>query len=111
MAVDTHVARSISAGHRVWWRGERFRSLGSQVAALGVVALIVFYFAHNASVNMSRQGIASGFGFLSREAGFGIGTTTIDYSPADTYGRALLVGLLNTLLVSVIGCVLTTIFG
>jgi len=111
MAADTRTSPSITAAQRVWWRGERFRSLGSQIAAVGVVALILFYFAHNASVNMARQGIASGFGFLSREAGFGIGTTTIEYSPADTYGRALLVGLLNTLLVSVIGCVLTTILG
>jgi len=112
MAVDTGRATSIAAAQdRSWWRDERVRSIGSQVGAVAVIALIIFYFAHNASVNMARQGIASGFGFLGREAGFGIGTTVIEYSPADTYGRALVVGLLNTLLVSAIGCVLTTIFG
>lgn len=112
MAVDIRRATSIAAAQGgSWWRDERVRSIGSQVGAVAVVALIGFYFTHNASVNMARQGIASGFGFLGREAGFGIGTTTIEYSPSDTYGRALVVGLLNTLLVSVIGCVLTTILG
>ncbi len=112
MAVDARGSRSISAAERAsWWRDERFRSLGYQVGAVVVVGLIVFYFAHNASNNTARQGIASGFGFLDREAGFEISTTLISYSPADTYGRALLVGLLNTLLVAAIGCVLTTIIG
>lgn len=112
MAVDARGSRSISAAERAsWWRDERFRSLAYQVGAVVVVGLIIFYFAHNASNNTARQGIASGFGFLDREAGFEISTTLISYSPADTYGRALLVGLLNTLLVAAIGCVLTTIIG
>ena len=86
-----------------------FRSV--QVGAVAVVVAVFGFFAYNASVNMERQGIASGFSFLWREAGFGIGTSTIEYSPSDTYGRALLVGLLNTLMVAGIGCVLTTILG
>jgi len=102
---------SLTPGDRVWWRDERHRSLVVQFVTVGVVAATLAFFAYNASVNMARQGIASGFGFLGREAGFGIGTSTIDYSPADTYGRALLVGILNTLLVAGVGCVLTTIFG
>ena len=48
----------------------------------------------------SRQNIATGFGFLDREAAFGIGESLIAYSPADTYGRAFLVGLTNTLYVA-----------
>lgn len=95
----------------VWWREERYRSLAVQVGAVAVVVAVFGFFAYNASVNMERQGIASGFSFLWREAGFGIGTSTIEYSPSDTYGRALLVGLLNTLMVAGIGCVLTTILG
>jgi len=60
---------------------------------------------------LRRQSIASGFGFLDREAAFGIGESLIPYSPADTYGRAFIVGLLNTLYVSAIGIVLATILG
>ncbi|MCQ6507869.1 ABC transporter permease subunit, partial [Vibrio parahaemolyticus] len=56
-------------------------------------------------------GITSGFGFLNNTAGFGIPQHLIPYSEGDTYGRVFLVGLLNTLLVSVIGIVLATIIG
>jgi general L-amino acid transport system permease protein len=45
-----------------------------QIGSVAVVALVVAYFAHNAAVNMARQGIAAGFGFLDREAGFEIST-------------------------------------
>ena len=60
---------------------------------------------------MEKQSIASGFGFVQKEAAFEIGESLIEYSAADTYGRALLVGVLNTLKVSLIGMILTTILG
>ena len=111
MAVDTRGSIGVGAVTASRWRDPRARSLAYQIGAVAAVAAAVAYFAHNASVNMARQGIASGFGFLDREAGFEVSTALIPYSPADTYGRALLVGLINTLVVSAIGCVLTTIFG
>jgi general L-amino acid transport system permease protein len=111
MAVDARDSFRGAALGGAWWRDPGVRSLAYQIGSVAVVAAIAAYFAHNASVNMARQGIASGFGFLDREAGFEISTTLIPYSPADTYGRALLVGLLNTLVVAAVGCVLTTIFG
>ena len=58
------------------------------------------FLVHNTLVNLRRQNIATGFGFLDREAAFGIGESLIPYSPADTYARAFLVGLLNTLYVA-----------
>ena len=61
--------------------------------------------------NLRRANIASGFGFLWHRAGFDISQTLIPYTPDSTYGRAFLVGLLNTLLVAVIGIVLATILG
>jgi general L-amino acid transport system permease protein len=60
---------------------------------------------------MERRGIASGFGFLGKTAGFGITQHLIEYSEEMSYGRAFLVALLNTLLVSIIGVVLATILG
>jgi len=111
MTVDTRGSIGRAATQPMWWREERFRSWAFQIGAVALVAAVLGYLWHNAIVNMERQGIASGLGFLDRESGFEISTTLISYTPANTYGRALLVGLLNTLLVSAIGCVFTTIFG
>src|SRR5690606_33279237 len=61
--------------------------------------------------NLETRMIATGFEFLGREAGLPIGEGLIEYSPADTYARALLVGLLNTLRVSVLGIIMATILG
>jgi general L-amino acid transport system permease protein len=69
------------------------------------------YLVHNALANMARAGIATGFSYLGREASFEIGQSLIGYSPTDSYGRALEVGLLNTLLVSGLGIVLATMLG
>ena len=60
---------------------------------------------------MAKQAIASGFDFIQKEAAFELGESLIEYSAADTYGRALLVGVLNTLKVSFVGMILTTILG
>ncbi len=69
------------------------------------------FLVHNTLVNLDRQHIATGFGFLHREAAFAIGESLIAYAPADTYARAFLVGLLNTLYVAVLGIVLATLLG
>jgi general L-amino acid transport system permease protein len=74
--------------------------------------LIVWYLIHNTSENLAARRIATGFGFLGRTAGIPIGEALISYNPAeDTYGRALFIGVLNTLKVSVVGIVLATILG
>ena len=65
----------------------------------------------NTMANLARLGVASGFGFLERPSGFDIGQTLIDYSAASTFGRAFLVGFLNTILVAVVGIILATIIG
>ena len=65
----------------------------------------------NAQENMDTRGIEFGFGFLSKEASFDIQFSLIDYDGSMSYGRAYLVGLLNTLLVSFIGIILSTILG
>jgi general L-amino acid transport system permease protein len=65
----------------------------------------------NAQENMDTRGIEFGFGFLSKEASFDIQFSLIDYDGSMSYGRAYLVGLLNTLLVSFIGIILCTFLG
>ncbi|MGA7486990.1 MAG: amino acid ABC transporter permease [Xanthobacteraceae bacterium] len=75
--------------------------------ALGVA----YAFFLNAKANLAAQNIGSGFGFLDNVAGFGVSQSLIAYNESDTYGRAFLVGLLNTLLVAGIGVVLATVLG
>jgi len=82
-----------------------------QVLTLLFIVLAISYFTFNAQVNMGNRGIAFGFGFLTQEASFDIGFSLIDYDGSDSYARAFLVGLLNTLLVSVIGIIIATLIG
>jgi general L-amino acid transport system permease protein len=88
-----------------------FRAVVYQVVVVGAVGLLVWYLVSNLTANMEARKIASGFGFLNREAGFAILQKLIDYAPTDTYLRALIVGVLNTVLVAVIGIVFATILG
>ena len=94
------------------WSDPRFRNIVWQVVVLGVVAAIVWYLVQNTSRNLAARRIATGFAFLGRTAGIPIGEALIDYDPSvNTYGRALIIGLLNTLKVAVVGVVLATILG
>ncbi len=93
------------------WNDPRVRSIVYQILTLVAVGLLVAYFAHNTIVNLQRQGIASGFGFLHKSAGFAIPQTLIDYTVMSPNARVFWVGLLNTILVSVIGITLATLLG
>jgi general L-amino acid transport system permease protein len=89
-----------------------FGNLALQAALLVIVVGLAVAAAHNAAQNMARANIAHGFGFWNNTAGFDISQTLIAYSSStSTFGRAFWVGLLNTLLVAGIGCVLATILG
>ena len=94
-----------------FWRDPAKRAIVFQIVALLLVFGIAYILFSNTQANLQRQSIATGFGFLQNESGFEIGESVIEYSSADTYGRALLAGALNTLKVSFIGIVLTTILG
>ena len=82
-----------------------------QVLTVLSILLAISYFTFNAQVNMDNRGIAFGFGFLTQEASFDIGFSLIDYDGSRSYARAFLVGLLNTLLVSIIGIFFATLIG
>jgi len=94
-----------------FWHDPTKRAIIYQIAVLGMVGVVAYYLFTNTLANLERQNIATGFGFFSKEASFEIGESPIPYSAADTYARALLVGVLNTLKVSFIGIILTTILG
>lgn len=96
---------------RLSWNNPGTRSIIYQLFVLLAVGGVVWFLVHNTLSNLSARNISTGFDFLNREAGFAIGETPIAYSPASTYGRAITVGLLNTLRVALIGIVLATLLG
>lgn len=96
------------------------RALGGQAGWGGIVIQILFVAAvvwigyeivENARANLQAQRVASGFGFMSNTAGFAVSQALIPYTESDTYARVFVVGLLNTLLVSIVGIVVATIIG
>ncbi|WPC04181.1 amino acid ABC transporter permease [Pseudomonas benzenivorans] len=93
------------------WTDPKVRAWIFQILAVIAVMAIGWYLFDNTQTNLEKRGITSGFSFLNNSAGFGIAQHLIDYSESDTYGRVFVIGLLNTLLVSVIGIVLATILG
>ena len=93
------------------WRDIRVLRIVAQAVALIVVGVLVAMAVRNMLMAMEARGLGFGFGFLNRSAGFEISESPIPYQPSDTYGTAFIVGLLNTLFVSVIGIVLATVLG
>ncbi|MGD2038343.1 MAG: amino acid ABC transporter permease [Desulfobacterales bacterium] len=94
-----------------FWLDPKKRAIVYQIGTLCMVGLLAYYLVSNTLINLERQSIATGFSFLHKESSFEIGESLISYSAASSYGRALIVGALNTLLVSFIGIILTVILG
>jgi general L-amino acid transport system permease protein len=93
-------------GGRAGWGGFAF-----QIVFVAALIWIGYEIYANARANLQAQRIASGFGFLSQTAGFGVSQSLIPYSETDSYTRVFFVGLLNTLLVAGIGIIFATIIG
>jgi general L-amino acid transport system permease protein len=96
---------------RLSWTDRRFRGLIWQILVVGSVAAVAFWLWRNTVANLDARHIATGFGFLRREAGMPIADTLISYRSSDTYLRALIIGVLNTLRVAIVGIVLATLLG
>ena len=105
------VSEKQNSGKTYFWNDQKTRAILYQIVTAAFVAFLGYYLIHNVQENMARQSIASGFDFVKKEAAFEIGESLIEYSAADSYGRALMVGVLNTLKVSLVGMILTTILG
>ena len=89
----------------------RLGNLLPQLLLLFTFGFIIYYFTSNAQTNMASRNISSGFDFLKTNSGFDVQFSLIDYDGSYSFGRAYLVGLLNTLLVSSFGIVFATILG
>lgn len=94
-----------------FWRDERYLQILGQVIFIAVVLLFGYFISRNMVDGLRRQGMTLGLNFIQGTAGFDIGEKLIDYSRGSTYLQAFFVGLLNTLLVSVVGIIFSTILG
>ena len=89
----------------------RTRDLVVQGLSLGACAAVLWWLGHNTATSLEQRGITLGFDFLRHPAGFEIGDAPVAYTPDDSFGRAILVGLANTAKVSVLGWVLSIALG
>src|SRR5215471_19463266 len=93
-------------GGRSGWGG-----LALQLLFAAVLIWIAYEIVANARANLETQRIISGFGFLRNNAGFDVSQSLVPYTGSDSYAWVFLVGLLNTILVSVIGIFFATVLG
>lgn len=89
----------------------RYRSLTIQAITFGLFLAVVLWLINNTIQNLHNAGSEVDFSFLWQTAGYEINQRLIEYTPEDTHFRAALIGLLNTLLVAVLGCVAATVIG
>jgi general L-amino acid transport system permease protein len=110
MASQTEV-RGSDPARASWINDPKIRGIIYQVVAAALLIAFFYWIVGNTTDNLRQRGISSGFGFLNGRAGFDISQSLIEYSANSNFGRAILVGLLNTLLVAVIGIFTATIIG
>src|SRR5690554_1099191 len=94
-----------------WMNDPKIRGIIFQVLVVAILSAAIYWIWGNTVENLRRANISSGFGFLNRRSGFDVSQSLIDYSSDSTFRRALVVGLLNTVLVAVIGIITATIIG
>jgi general L-amino acid transport system permease protein len=109
--VKEGMKKNASSVSTPFWRDKRIIPILLQAIFAVIVVAAAFYLLSNAIRGMEKIGIKLGFSFLQSTASFDIGQSLIEYKPSDSYGRAVLVGILNTLKVSFIGIILATIIG
>ena len=94
-----------------FWRDSRVWQVVGQIIVLGLVIMAIAIMGNNLSTNFQRLNLSFGFDFLDRPASFGIGNPPIDYQPTDSYIRAILVGIVNSLRVMFFGIIIATFLG
>ena len=93
------------------WNDSRYRSSFLQIVALFIVMITVLYLLNNVRVNLAELGKTFGFSFMSSPASYDINQQPIEYTSRDSHARASVIGMMNTLIVAVVGCFLATVIG
>lgn len=94
-----------------FWRDERILKVLGQIAFVVAVVLFFSYIFQNMRVGLAKQGVSLNLSFIKGVSGFDISESLFSYSRSSTYWQAYLVGLVNTLEVSIVGIFFATIFG
>ncbi|MAW86292.1 MAG: amino acid ABC transporter permease [Phyllobacteriaceae bacterium] len=94
-----------------WFYDPRIRGIVYQVLVFAGLVAFVWWITNNTIENLQRANIASGYDFLNSRAGFDIGQTPVEYTSDSTYGRAFVVGMINTVIVAFFGILTATIVG
>ncbi len=95
-----------------FWRDPEKRAIVYQALVLAFMAWLLYSIVNNTATNMESRGLASGFGFLTSSAGFGIiSTPFVPYTEDSSYFTVFLVGLVNTIIIAFVGCVLALLLG
>ena len=89
----------------------RYRSMTIQIVALIGFLILIGWLINNTAQNLADLGKEPSFRFMSEPAGYDINQRLIDYNNQDSHFRAAIVGLMNTLLVALMGCITATIVG
>jgi general L-amino acid transport system permease protein len=93
------------------WNDSRYRSTFLQIIALFAFFTLVLFLLDNVRENLAALGKEFGFDFMAEPSSYDINQQPIDYTSRDSHSRAAVIGMLNTLLVAVVGCFLATVFG
>jgi general L-amino acid transport system permease protein len=93
------------------WNHPGTRAIVWQTAVVVAVCAFAAFVVIQTAANLEQKGIVSGFGYLTRPAGFEITAGPLSYSSSDSYLRALTLGLVNTLRVAALGIIIATLLG
>lgn len=93
------------------WNDSRYRSTFIQVVALFATITVGFLIVQNVIANLEALGKSFGFQFMREPASYDINQSLLDYTSRDTHARAAVIGIINTLLVAVVGCFIATVLG
>jgi general L-amino acid transport system permease protein len=105
------IAQSARPGRGSLFYDPKIRGIFFQIVVFVLLVAFIYWIAGNTVENLQRSNVASGFGFLKGRSGFDISDSLVAYSSDSTFGQALFVGFLNTVVVAVAGIITATILG
>ncbi|MFO0291850.1 MAG: amino acid ABC transporter permease [Rhodospirillales bacterium] len=100
-----------STGPMAWIYDSRLRAIVAQTVVVGAIAWVLWYLADNTQENMAKRGMSTGFDFVFGTAGFDISWSLFEVKAGSTYLTVFKVGIVNTLVVSVLSIVCATLLG